>query len=113
MKIKHRFLFAGVAFSLMASGAVIAQKLSAPEQQLLDAYTSAETDGREYSKLMDVYAKMPGNAPATKQAARLALVDGKSGNVGSGMVALILQNQKLIEQNERIIKLLEKQAAKK
>ncbi|RYF48668.1 MAG: hypothetical protein EOO38_09610 [Cytophagaceae bacterium] len=70
----------------------------------------SEAEVRVAEPLIDSYIAASGNAALLKKAVRTAWADAQKGDSSFFLVILAMQNQQLIEQNERILGALEKKS---
>lgn len=102
--------------ALFPVGYVVGQGIGAPDltpaqEVLLAAQTQVQYKGdpEDYVRLVRLYEKAPDDAAVIRQSARMALVAARKNGALDAValqVAQAMQNQKLIEQNAEIIRLL-------
>lgn len=114
--MKNRQIAVAVALiGALCSGSYVLGQQTAQTitpQEFADVQNRAEQDGGQTTALFDAYAKIPDNPVVVKQAAQNAWVSSKQNCEASLEVIQIMQNQKLIAQNKRIIELLENKTPK-
>lgn len=93
-------------------GVTLADPIQGAASDFFNAIYSTETSGsaETYERAAASIAKAPDNPEVVQQAIRMNMA-GVGGHNNELLLAVsVAQNQKLIEQNARIIELLEKQA---
>lgn len=99
---------------MLSVGYAVGQGSVSPGYELLDLdiATSQFPDAAKYRRMAEIYKMAPQDERLLSDITRYAIADRAKGNPVSLQIVQVHQAQKIIQQNEKIIALLEKIEAK-